>query len=174
MHQAEEDLLVIAAQDGNQKAFRLLYDRYHRQLLRFAYQISRDQEIAQDAVQECWIKSANTIRKLNDPRAFRSWLYQMVKWRTTDLLRAVSRQLKDGEAFDEAQHSNGDDNIDDEKEELNAAINRLPSLEKQMITLFYLDELSIAEIAQILEIPAGTVKSRLNRARDLLKQKYDC
>ena len=174
MHQAEEDLLVLAVQSGNQKAFRLLYERYHRPLLRFAYQLCRDQEIAQDAVQECWLKSASAIRQLNDPRAFRSWLYRLVKWRVTDFLRVQSRRKNDSEVFDESKHAVSVGMAVDETEQLSAAINRLPPLEKQMINLFYLDELSVAEIAQVMEIPQGTVKSRLNRARNLLKQKYDC
>jgi len=65
-----------------------------------------------------------------------------------------------------------DDNSE-QQESLNAAINRLPSLEKQMIHLFYLEEMSVRQVAQVLRISEGTVKSRLNRARRLLKERFD-
>ena len=173
MHQAEEDLLVLAAQSGNQKAFNLIYKNYHKALLRFAYKISGDQEIAQDAVQEAWIKTSSGIRKINDPRAFRGWLYRLVRWRTTDLLRQTSRHKNDTEVFDDDKHGESLEASVNQSDELNAAINRLPPLEKQMVHLFYLDELKVGEIAMVLDIPGGTVKSRLNRARKLLKQKFD-
>jgi len=128
MLQAEEDLLVLAAQDGDHSAFEYLHKKYHKPLLRYAFKVCQNQEIAQDAVQNSWLKLAKNIRKLKDPRVFR---------------------------------------------ELRYAINRLPSIEKQMIHLFYLEELKISEISMILGIPVGTVKSRLNRARKQLKQKFE-
>jgi len=57
--------------------------------------------------------------------------------------------------------------------DLASAMARLPVVERSAIQLFYLDELSLVEIAQVLDVPKGTVKSRLNRARTLLKQKFD-
>lgn len=173
MHQAEEDLLVLAAQAGNRKAFSLIVKRYHQSLLRFAFKISGDEQIAQDAVQEAWIKTTFGIRRLKDPRILKSWLYRLVRWRTTDLLRKAARLNQRTEEYDDAQHWEAVENSIDETEELNAAINRLPLLEKQMVHLFYLDGLKVAEIASVLEVPSGTVKSRLNRARKLLKQKFE-
>lgn len=173
MNQAEEDLLVLAAQNGNQQAFALIYQRYQKLLLRFAYKICSDQEIAQDAVQEAWIKSASSIRRLHDPRALKGWLYRMVRWKTTDLIRQASRLQERTEEYDDSRYERELTSAVDESEELTTAINRLPSLEKQMIHLFYLDELKIDEIAVVLDIPKGTVKSRLNRARKLLRQKFD-
>jgi len=173
MHQAEEDLLVLAAQSGNQKAFTLLHKRYQGPLFHFAFKLCGNEQVAQDAVQEAWIKLANTLRKLNDPRALRAWLYRLVRWRTMDILRQMKRHNAYTEVFDESTHSASLENAINDSEELTAAMNRLPPLEKQMIHLFYLDELKVNEIALVLEIPPGTVKSRLNRARKLLKQKFE-
>ncbi|MCW8878320.1 MAG: RNA polymerase sigma factor [Kangiellaceae bacterium] len=176
MHQAEEDLLVIAAQSGNQKAFQLLYSRYQQSLSRFAYKLCGDAEMAQDALQEAWFKTARSIRKIEDPRTFRSWIYRVVRWRCLDLMRQFSSKQKLYEMFDELEHSVSDSSAIEaaieQSEELSAAIERMPALEKQMIHLFYMDELKITEIASVLNIPSGTVKSRLNRARQLLKQKF--
>ena len=128
--------------------------------------------MANDAVQDCWIKSTKTLRQLKDPRAFKSWLYRLVKWRITDLLRIqVRNKERFGDEFNQ-DFSFASETVSDDESELSMAINRLPAVEKQMIHLFYLDEMKLSEIAIILDIPTGTVKSRLNRARKLLKQKF--
>ncbi|MCF6193249.1 MAG: hypothetical protein L3J46_02815 [Kangiellaceae bacterium] len=80
MNQAEQDLLVLAAQNGNHQAFGLLARHFHGPLVKFAVKMSRDLELADDAVQESWIKIAKNIRKLKDPRAFKSWIYRLVRW----------------------------------------------------------------------------------------------
>lgn len=173
MNQAEEDLLVLAAQNGNQQAFALIYQHYQKLLLRFAFKICNDKELAQDAVQEAWIKSASSLRRLDDPRVFKSWLYRMVRWKTTDLVRQKSQQQARVEEYQDERYEQQLSDVVDTSEELTAAINRLPTLEKQMIHLFYLDELKISEIAVVLDIPVGTVKSRLNRARQMLRHKFE-
>lgn len=173
MNQAEEDLLVLAAQNGNQQAFGLIYQHYQKLLLRFAFKICNDKELAKDAVQEAWIKSASSLRRLDDPRVFKSWLYRMVRWKTTDLIRQKSQQQARVEEYQDERYEQQLSDAVDTSEELTAAINRLPALEKQMIHLFYLDELKISEIAVVLDIPVGTVKSRLNRARQMLRHKFE-
>ena len=172
MNQAEQDLLVLTAQSGNQQAFGLLFKFYHKPLVGFAFKFSNDSELSNDAVQDAWIKVAKNIRQLKDPRAFRSWIYRLVRWKLTDLLRKRSREGSQLEELNEETVSNLVDNKADENETLSIALSRLPNIEKQIIHLFYLDEMKISEISIVLEIPAGTVKSRLNRARQMLKQKY--
>lgn len=173
MHQAEEDLIVLAAQSGNQKAFYYIYQKYYKSLLRYAFKICNDKDLAQDAAQEVWIKFAKGIRKLNDPRALRSWLYRLVRWRTIDLMRISDRYESNEYLLDNEKISQSNEESTYSSDDLMLVINRLPSIEKQMIHLFYLDELKVSEIASVLDIPNGTVKSRLNRARKLLRQKFD-
>jgi RNA polymerase sigma factor (sigma-70 family) len=178
MLQAEEDLLVISAQGGNHKAFNLLVLTYQKALLRFAYKLCHDHELANDAVQDCWIKVSKNLYQLKDPRVFKSWLYRTLKWRVTDLFRAQLRDKKKcdnglNEGFTGNNQETDYVHTSDVKSELSNAIKRLPAVEKQMIHLFYLDEMKLAEISIILDIPVGTVKSRLNRARKLLQQKFD-
>ncbi|TQV88309.1 RNA polymerase sigma factor [Aliikangiella coralliicola] len=173
MQQAKEDLLVMAMQNGNQKAFRVIYQRYQKPLLRFAFKLCSDQELATDASQETWIKCSNSIHKLRDPRAFRSWLYKILRWKIGDLIRQKIRFDENFETLKEGINDCPQDGEPEDTSELTLAINRLPSLEKQIIHLFYLDEMKLAEVAAILEIPIGTVKSRLNRARKMLKQKFE-
>ena len=172
MNQAEQDLVVLTAQNGNDRAFGLLFRSYHKSLLGFAIKLSNDRELSNDAVQEAWIKIAKNIRQLKDPRAFRSWIYRLVRWKVMDLLRKRSREGDQLEQLNEEIISGLVENKTDEDQTLSISLARLPNVEKQIIHLFYLDEMKIAEISTVLEIPAGTVKSRLNRARQMLKQRY--
>jgi len=171
MHQSEEDLLVLAAQDGDQKAFATIFKRYHKPLLSYAIKFCNDPELAKDATQETWIKLAKNIRKLDDPRALRSWLYKTVNWRLIDLVRSSNRHQVNTQALDEDHHGEPHHLSVDEGSELLTAIAQLATVEKQMIHMFYLDDFKVNEIAVVLGIPSGTVKSRLNRARKVLRQK---
>ncbi len=171
MLQAKQDLLVMAAQAGNQKAFNVLYRLYNKSLLRFSFKICADEEITCEAVHQAWINMFKNLRRLKDPRSFKSWLYRNVRWRTLEGLRQHKKNRQRFQEFDEKKFHQKDD---EQQQELNLsqAINRLPATEKQIIHLFYLDEMRLMEISNILEIPIGTVKSRLNRARKLLKDKF--
>ena len=86
MQEAKEYLLVLAAQKGDEKAFTFLYKFYQHSLLRFAFKISGDTQLAQEAVQNNWLNVANKLILLRDPRAFKSWLFKSVRWRVYDLI----------------------------------------------------------------------------------------
>lgn len=170
MNQAEHDMLVIDAQDGSRKALGVLVRLHQHNLLRFAYSLCRDTALAQDAVQDAWIKVAKKLRSLDDPRAFRGWIYHAVRWRVTDLQRRShrsDRSLADEETVEDLTESR------DTRMDLSVAINRLPKLERETLQLFYVSGLTIPEISAVTGAPAGTVKSRLHRARGLIKQSLE-
>lgn len=173
MQQAEEDFLVLTAQEGGRRALDTLYRHYQRPLTGYAYRVCADAHMAQEAVQDAWLKAMKNLRQLEDPRAFRSWLYNLVRWRCIDLLRKAQRQGENAIALEEGTLEVADESPKEMDADMKLAINRLPPLEKQIIHLFYLDELSLLEIAAVLEIPVGTIKSRLNRARNRLKTQID-
>jgi len=170
MNQAEHDMLVIEAQDGSRWALDALVRQHHRDVLRFAYSLCRDAAMAQDAVQDAWIKVAGRLRSLDDPRAFRGWVYHAVRWRVADLLRRAHRRDRPLDGTEPAQAS-GEDR--ERRMDMAAAIAGLPPVERQALQLFYVSGLTIPEIAVVLEIPPNTVKSRLHRARNLLKQHFE-
>lgn len=171
MQQAEEDALVMAAQNGNQRAFEMIFRRYQKPILRYAFKVCRDRQMAEDAVQDSWITLAKSLKRLRDPRAFRSWLYKTVHWRLMDLMRVDSSRTQNEDEFDDQLHSVSTDKISGVSD-IGEALNRLPLVEKQIIHLFYLDELKLAEVAVVLDIPIGTVKSRLNRARNMMRERF--
>ena len=169
MNQAEHDLLVIDAQDGSRTAMNALVAHHHRDLLRFAYSLCRNTALAQDAVQDAWIKVARRLRRLNDPRAFRGWVYHAVRWRVLDLLRADRGdcELDQATALTDAA---SDCELRDRRIDLGAAIACLAAIDRETLQLYYAAGLTIPEIAAVQEMPTGTVKSRLHRARSQLVQ----
>ncbi|NVK21906.1 MAG: sigma-70 family RNA polymerase sigma factor [Kangiellaceae bacterium] len=169
MKQAKQELLVLSAQQGNTKAFNALVEHYHSALVKFAYRICANQQLAQDAVQEAWLKLSQQLRKLNDPRAFKSWIYRAVRWRCIDLMRRQNNNEQELTDYQQQFSDSMTETPSVSEGSLLPYINQLPDVEKQIIYLFYLNEISITEIAIILEIPIGTVKSRLNRARNQLR-----
>lgn len=167
MHQAQQDLLVLEAQNGNEKAFECLVVFFHPQLVNFASNLSGNHALAKDAVQDVWIKVSKKLGTLEDPRAFKSWIYRALRWRILDLVKAKSYQF---ETIEETSVTVALDESEVENQQLRKLIANLQDYDRSVIYLFYLAELPLAEIAMILEIPVGTVKSRLSRARANLQK----
>lgn len=170
MKQAHLDLLVIEAQGGCRISFGQLYSFYNPALLRFAFRLTADEGVARDSVQEAWITLSKKLRGLQDPRAFRVWAFKTVRWRLLDQVRsrgAIHDELNEDLVI--SGHSNYADEIAT-SDQLGAHLARLPESERLVLSLFYLEDLKINEIAAVLSVPAGTVKSRLNRARNTLRE----
>ena len=164
MLQAELDGLVLLAQQGNHQAVDKLVKHISPGLCRFAYRLCGDTQMAQEVVQEVWLKTLKTMRKLNDPRAFKSWVFKAVKWKAQDMLRQASRYEPLPEYLEQAVPG------EQQKEtRISHLIRHLPVSEQQIVYLFYMEELQLNEIAIVENIPIGTVKSRLSRARVKLK-----
>jgi len=173
MNQAEHDLLVMDAQNGSRMALDSLVRHHHRNLLRFAYSLCRETALAQDAVQDAWIRVAGRLRSLDDPRAFRGWVYHAVRWRVFDLLKRSDRGGRAMESAEAEVETPAGDEDRDRRIDLGAAIAELPDADRETLQLFYVSGLTVPEIVVVLNIPAGTVKSRLHRARNQLRQHFE-
>ena len=167
-----EKILVLKAQTGDVAAFETLYKAYLPSLIGFARRLTRDHHIAEDAVQDAWITIGKTLNKLEDATRFRAWAFKTVRWRVIDLIRRKGKEniaLADVEetlvAVSEENKAEGSD--------LMKLIRTLPINEREVVYLFYLEGMSVAEIADVIKIPQGTVKSRLNRARNNLRAAYE-
>jgi len=171
LKKAKEDLLVIAAQSGDIRAFEGLFAAYNPALKRFAYRICNDEQLAVDAVQEAWITLSKTLRRLKDPRGFRIWAYKAVRWRVTDMARKLPPASQSLDTLPEVAVAASTVEPDATSDQLSMLMKSLPGEERQLLALFYLEEMKMIEIASVLDIPLGTVKSRLNRARIHLREK---
>lgn len=166
---SSEALLVLKAQAGSDTAFGMLYRSYHASLVGFSYRLCRNEQTALDAVQDAWVTVARTLDKLHEPSMFRARVFQAVRWRTIDLIRKRETNMV---SFDEELTDAPSDEIPRwaTTGQIAKLIGKLPDVEQQAIHLFYLEDMKLNEISAVLEVPTGTLKSRLNRARTRLRE----
>ncbi len=167
-----EELLVINCQAGDRKAFELLVKRWNPKMLRRVYHTTKDATASKDIVQEAWIIIIKKIKTLRDPSAFPGWSLRIATLKAIDWIRANQLNRKREDIRETAQHDFSEKS-DDANEELiialKIAINQLPKDQQEIIRLFYREKLPMATICQLLSLPVGTVKSRLFRGREYLK-----
>jgi RNA polymerase sigma-70 factor (ECF subfamily) len=167
---AYDGYLAASAQLGDRKVLGLLAERWNRKLLAHARRLLGDAEAARDAVQESWTEILRSISQLQDARAFALWAYRIVSRRCARLIDRTRRrrQLEQEVAAQPMEMTEpAPEQVDIAK--LREAIRALPPLQRAAVALFYLEELSVAETAVALDVPAGTVKTRLMHARRTLR-----
>jgi RNA polymerase sigma factor (sigma-70 family) len=157
-------LHVAGARLGRARDFAALVDLAGPRLLAHARRLTDTAEAAQDVTQEAWVAVARGLGGLRDDRAFLPWALAIVT-------RAAARDLKGRvrERAALAEHARDLAQPDTPPPDLRAAIARLPPAQRVTLALFYLDGLSVAEVATALSIPPGTVKTRLMHARNTLR-----
>jgi RNA polymerase sigma-70 factor (ECF subfamily) len=171
LEHALDEYLVLSAQAGSREAFTHLARRWTPKLLAFAARTLANTEAAQDVVQETWTSAWRGLGGLEDPARLRAWLYAIAHRKCTDALRAKYRGRRLTEALEhEAEESSGnEEGRADSRRDLAAAVARLPREQRVAVSLFFGEEMSIADIAAATGVPAGTVKSRLFAARRTLR-----
>lgn len=174
MRDAEHDLLVLDAQAGRRRAMDALVSLHHADVVRYATSLCGDLALARDAVQDAWLTVTRRLRRLDDPRAFRSWLYHAVRWRTLDAVRRRTRRAETSiDEVSEGQLPIDDSSGRERRMSLDAALSALSPLDRETLQLFYRRGLALREIAHVHDVPVGTVKSRLHRARQHLQQSIE-
>lgn len=165
-----DELLILKCHEGDTKAFRLLIKRWNKKLIYFACKFTHDVESAQDVVQNSWIAIHKGLHKLQDPSKFTTWAFRITYNKSMDALRSSRNKnevaLNDQADFEEVKEE------DDSWNTISDLLKKLPEQHKLILTLFYLEQQSVKQIASVLKLPEGTVKSRIFYARELLKRKY--
>ncbi len=169
---------------GDEKAFAEILELYHRPIYHFIHRMVRDASQAEDLTQLTFIKAFRALATFNSEYAFSTWLYKIAANNCIDYfrkkkLRTLSLdapiQSKDGELqreYPDHEHNPEDELISRERDaQIKAAIEALPEKYRQAILLRHAKEKSYEEIAEELDIPLGTVKVRIFRAREMLKSK---
>ena len=166
--------LVLNSQRGDKRAINLLVKKWHPKLVRQAYRLTGDKDAANDVVQESWQGIIKGLGKLRDPVTFPAWAYQIVTRRSADWIRKLQkdRKITKEEVKSIEIAENEDEDTEDRLKLLRKALHELPREQRVILDLFYLEQLPVKNISNILMLPIGTVKSRLFYAREHLKKIY--
>jgi RNA polymerase sigma-70 factor (ECF subfamily) len=168
--------LILQMQNGSLEALGELYDRHRQVVYRTALAITGDGDAANDLLQDVFLRLYRFAERIDSQRPLEPWLYRM----TTNLSytwvkrnRRWFRPLEDLVDW----FSSGDEDHPlavveqrDDWKQVQKAVSRLPLPQRIVVVLYYLNDLSLQEISEILDIPVGTVKSRLHYGRNMLKK----
>jgi RNA polymerase sigma-70 factor (ECF subfamily) len=173
----DDEMLVRRAQNGDRSAFDALVSRYEIKAYQYAFRLTRNSDEASDVVAEAFIRVYNAISSFKGHSSFSTWLYRIM----TNCFLDLRKKVKPASSLEVASQSGTGEverQIEDpgptphdatektEREErVERAVNRLPEYQRAMIVMYHVDLLTYEEIAEALDLPLGTVKSRLNRAR---------
>lgn len=165
-----EKLLVKNLKKGREDAYRQIVEEYGNRLLRTCYLILKDREEAEDVVQETFIKVFRSIDSFRENSNLYTWIYTIA----LNLSRDRLRKKQDMFTIEVELVGNNDVEYEVEKsidkELLRKELFEINSLYREVLVLFYFEELSIKEISNLLNEKEGTIKSKLSRGRNILKE----
>ncbi len=183
-NQASDQKLVKRVQKGDKGAFDLLVLKYQHKIVNLIMRYVRDPELALDIAQEAFIKAYRALPRFRGDSAFYTWMYRIAVNTAKNYLAAQRRQpanveldLQDPEQYDlhaklrETDTPEGITLSNELRETVERAIAALPEDLRTAIILRELEGMSYEEIAQTMECPVGTVRSRIFRARDAISKK---
>jgi RNA polymerase sigma-70 factor (ECF subfamily) len=170
---AEERRLIDRSATGDQESFRQLVLRYHRMVINVAFRGLGELSLAEDVAQDVFIKVYKALPAYRHDKPFKHWLHRVAANTVTDALRR-RRPIVSLEDLEQPPAATGSDPQDvaarhDLQRAVRHAIANLPPHYRDTIALQTFGELNYSEIAQVLDIPLGTVMSRLNGAKRLLR-----
>jgi RNA polymerase sigma-70 factor, ECF subfamily len=165
--------LITAAQAGDTDAFSELVRLYSRRVYRLAYSFLHNVDDASDIVQEVFLRAYRSLARFDTSRAFYPWLHRITRNLCINR-RSLKANTEGTLPVEELLPAAGYDPLattlrNEELEQLRIAVTNLPEMHREIIVLKHFQECSYAEIAEILDVPIGTVMSRLYNARQKLK-----
>lgn len=167
--QLVDELLVMDCQDGSRAAMEKLVSRWQKCLWRYALRLTGDQEAAWDVTQESWLAIVRGLWRLQDPARFASWAYQIVTNKANDWIGRKTRARRLPPDFGREIKRSEEPTAAIEAADLQSVLARLSDSSRTVLTLHYLEGFGLTDIAGILHVPQGTVKSRLHAARNELR-----
>lgn len=164
-----EEYLVVSAQGGDRKAFERLAALWQPALMRHAWRLTGDHDLAAETLQDAWLDIVRGLPRLKDAAAFPAWAYRIVTRKCANSIRKLQRvrRIKQAAAQQPPPNERSAERAEQSADlaAVKAAIAGLPPEQRSAMALFHGRELSVAEVAIALDVPVGTVKTRLMHAR---------
>jgi RNA polymerase sigma-70 factor (ECF subfamily) len=180
----EDEYLIKRAQEGDQASFNALIRKHEVRAYHYAYRLTRNTEEAADIVAEGFLRVYNALNNFKGQSAFTTWLYRILTNCFLDIRKRersrptvsleVNVQTAEGEVERQVEDHRPTPDLSLERDErergVEHAVAMLPEYQRAMIIMYHAEDMSYEEIAAALDLPIGTVKSRLNRARLNLRE----
>ena len=176
---AQESYYIEQVKKGNSQAYTWLVNRYQDMVYSIALKITGDPTEAEDAAQEAFLKAYHGLQDFRGEGRFSTWLYSITFNSALNRTRKKRRLVLTGDASPdsilEAEQAIETDHLvrDDQKKFIREALDRLIPADNLVLTLFYLEELSIEEIVEITNFSAANIKVRLHRGRQRLHRELN-
>jgi RNA polymerase sigma-70 factor (ECF subfamily) len=157
------ELLVVRCQRGDPSAFPAIVEMWERPLFYYLRRLAPSEAETWDLLQETWLKTFRALGSLRDPRTLPAFLYKTARNTAISRLRYQERE-EERMRVPEAYVASPSDEIAafDNAEQVHHALDQLPIPQREALTLYFLQDLSLDEMAGLLGVPLGTVKSRLH------------
>lgn len=179
----DDDLLIELCQKGDQSAFDALIRKYETRAYQYAYRLTSNQDEASDIVADAFVRVYNALKNFRGQSSFGTWLYRILtncyldqrKRERTRRHESLEAQLNvDGGEVQRqvVDESDGPDVILERtarEAAVQDALGKMPEYQQAMLVMYHVENLTYEEISDALDLPIGTVKSRLNRARLALR-----
>jgi len=170
--QLSDEQLVEYIIKKNQELFSEIVLRYQEKLFRYANSLSKDRDKAADIVQNSFIKAFINLKSFKTEMKFSTWIYRIVHNEAINEIKRNKQQIEISEGFD--IKSEDDMELDFDRREMikkvRSCLEEIPILYREPLSLYFLEEKSYNEIADILRLPLGTVGTRINRAKIFMKK----
>jgi len=167
----ESALLAVRWRQGDRTAFEALVRLWERPLFYYLRRLAPSEAVAWEMLQDTWLRVFRSLATVRDPHALPAFLYRTARNAALSRLRTGEFAPCENLSQSAAEDRSEDDPADWEcAEQIHHALDQLPLPQREALTLFFLQDLSIKEVAELLGVPVGTVKSRLHYAKLALRK----
>lgn len=168
----ESELLVVRWKRGDRGAFEPIVELWEKPLLYYVRQLVSSEADAWEVLQETWLRIFRSLNALRDPRALPAFVYRTARNVALTRLKQPELLELDAKEFQYLCDDRQSDCFSDfhNAEQVHHALARLPLAQREILTLFFLKDLSLEEMSGLLGVPIGTVKSRLHYAKRAIKE----
>ncbi|MBT3249801.1 MAG: RNA polymerase sigma factor [Candidatus Pacebacteria bacterium] len=169
---SDEEVVEIT-RTKNKEAYSEVVRRYQEKLMRYARYLVKDEARAADVVQDAFIKAFIKLNSFDTKRQFSSWIYRIVHNEAINLINKYKKEQPLLEDFDFESNVNVEEEYTKKevKKMVKDCLEEIPLLYREPLSLYFLEEKSYVEISDILRIPTGTVGTRINRAKLVMRKK---
>ena len=171
MNTQTDEQIVEKICNGNLNLYSIIIERYQNKLLRYTHFMINNTDQCADIVQESFVKAYINLKGFDTKRKFSSWLYKIVHNETLNYIKKHKKQVIIAEDFDVPSDENIEEDFDKQidVQKMEECLKQIHIKYSEPLILFYFEQKSYTEISEILRMPEGTVATRINRAKKIIK-----